>query len=70
MASNGWEQYKRLVLSELERFNRTQDKLNKKLDKVIVDIATLKVKSGLWGLLGGTMPILIALMIWLLYHIH
>ena len=66
MADNGWEEYKKLVLSELERFNKNQDKFDKKLDKVIIDIATLKVKASIWGALGGMVPILIAIIVWII----
>lgn len=37
------------------------ESLRKEVVKVQVDIATLKVKAGVWGLFGGAIPILIAL---------
>jgi len=62
---NGWKEYKQLVMAELKRFNSYQEKLDKKLDKIIVDIATLKVKSGIWGFLGGALPVLIIVLVWI-----
>ena len=31
-----------------------------------VDVAQLKIKAGIWGLIGGAIPVCTALMIWLL----
>lgn len=64
--NNNWKEYKKLVMSELKRFNDYQEKLDKKLDKIIVDIATLKVKSGIWGFLGGALSVLIIILVWLM----
>ncbi len=62
---DGWKEYQVHVLAELERLNECYNRLDKKLSSVCTDIAGLKVKSGLWGSLGGAMSILIALGIWL-----
>lgn len=56
-----WGEYRRLILSELERIGRDIETINKKLDglrqddlaQVRVDIAMLQVKSGVWGALSG-----------------
>jgi len=63
---NGWNEYSRLVLSELERLDVGQVALNEKMNKVLTEIALLKVKSGVWGLLGGAIPVAIGLGLWLL----
>lgn len=42
------------------------DKLNERITKVRIDIAGLKVKSGIWGLIGGAIPILITISIYFL----
>lgn len=49
---NGWLQWGKYVLKLIEDHD-------KKLDKVIVEIAKLKVKSGVWGLIGGSIPVAI-----------
>jgi hypothetical protein len=36
-------------------------KLNDRISDLRVDIATLKVKAGIWGLIGGVIPVLITL---------
>ena len=41
------------------------ESLRREIVKVQIDIATLKVKSGIWGLIGGSIPILITLLIYL-----
>ena len=56
-----WEQYQKYVLNELQRHNKLLEKVSDKLSKVDSEIATLKVKSGLWGMLGATVPLAIAM---------
>lgn len=71
---NGWNEWSRHVLAELQRLHGTienlEDKIevlkddftknfNEELRKVQVDIAMLQVKSGVWGLVGGLIPVLI-----------
>ena len=36
-------------------------KLNDQITNVRVDIATLKVKAGIWGIIGGVIPVLISI---------
>lgn len=60
---NGWTQYQRLVLSELERLGEGQDKIEAQLAKVEVRIAILQVKSGIWGFLGGAMTVVIMILV-------
>jgi hypothetical protein len=71
-SQNGWNEYQRLVLAELERHNTRLETIDEKISAVRVDlvklqvelaaeIATLKVKSGLWGALAGILTVLIAL---------
>lgn len=60
--SNGWYEYQRLVLDTLERHEAALTKLNDKLDAIRIkdiphisaDITALKVKSGMWGAVAGT----------------
>jgi hypothetical protein len=63
---NSWNQWSRHVLAELERLDVGMKELNKTLTAIQVEIATLKVKSGVWGALGASVPILVATVIWLL----
>ena len=52
-----WHEYQKLVLSELERHNSLLLQMDNMLEKVNVDISSLKVKSGIWGLAGAAVPI-------------
>jgi len=56
-----WREYQKYVLNELQRHNQLLEKINDKLSKVDSEIATLKVKSGLWGMLGAAVPLAIAM---------
>jgi hypothetical protein len=58
---NGWSEYQRLVLSELKRLDSDINDLSGKVDRVRMDVAMIKVKIGLWGILGGCIPAAIAL---------
>jgi len=61
---NGWNEWSRHVLKELERLNACYMQVNTKIEQLRVDIAMLKVKSGIWGSIGAAVPILIGLLIW------
>ena len=45
-SQDGFGEYRRLLLAELERLDAAVKVLGDKLDKVRIEIATLKVKSG------------------------
>lgn len=51
-----WNAYQRLVLSDLEWLKDAQEETNKRLEAMATDIALLRLKSGVWGLLGGFIP--------------
>lgn len=63
---NGWTQYQKLVLAELERHSEQLDRLSKQITHLDIELAMLKVKAGAWGLIGGLIPVAIAIMIELL----
>ena len=42
------------------------DRIETKVDISIVDIATLKVKSGIWGAIAGAIPAAVALAYWVM----
>ena len=64
---NGWNEYQRLVMAELARldvailanrahFDRRMDTMTTAVAAIHVEIATLKVKSGMWGAVAGLIP--------------
>ena len=73
-STNGWHEYKQLVLRELERltqeirhernnYKQGMSGVYERLIEVEKEIATLKVRCGIWGLMGGLIPALTALML-------
>lgn len=57
-----WTQYQKLVLAELERHSDALDLIKKEIGLIQIDLAMLKVKAGVWGLMGGLVPVVIALL--------
>ncbi len=58
---NGWKEWSKYVLKELDRLNVNCVEYEKRQRETLVDIAMLKVKAGVWGLIGGMVPVLISL---------
>ncbi len=50
-----------LATYDREWFDKKFDELRKEVVKVQIDVATLKVKAGVWGLIGGSIPLAIML---------
>ncbi len=66
MIGNGtWDEWSKHVLLELKRLGDGQESHNSLLGNIRTEIAMLKVKSGIWGALGGAIPVAIGLAIWL-----
>lgn len=51
---NGWKEWKNHVLSELQRLEPIQTDIT----DIKVAIGKLKVKSGIWGAIGGIIPLM------------
>ena len=62
-SENNWTQWSQYVLKELERNNGDHESMSDKLDKIAVEIAMLKVKSGLWGTIGGLVSAAVFLLV-------
>ena len=60
---NGWTEWGKHVLLELERLNTCYEKLIREQGKTREEIASLKVKAGVWGLVAGCIPVAIAIII-------
>ena len=59
--TNGWDQYQKLVIDKLGEHDEKFTSIESKLMKIQVDLATLKVKAGVWGGVAGLIPVVIAL---------
>lgn len=61
MAPDGWQEWSKFVLKELTRLGDAYENLTKKvndeLTELKTEVAMLKVKSGIWGLIGGILVI-------------
>jgi hypothetical protein len=64
--NNGWNEWSKYVLKELERLNIVIEKQSEQLQQIGEDIVSLKLKAGIWGLVGGAIPVAIGLLIKLL----
>jgi len=49
MNENGWNEWSRHVLAELERLNERIEQISQKQGELLVEIARLQIKSGIWG---------------------
>ena len=47
--TNGWTEYKRLVIHELERTNSRLDMVDKRLSKIERNISILQTKAATWA---------------------
>jgi hypothetical protein len=55
--NQGWKEWSKYVLKELERLNECYEKLDTKMNDIATDISVLKVKAGIWGLVGAAIPV-------------
>jgi len=60
---NGWNEWSKHVLAELMRLDNGQKEMNTTQNKILVEIAMLKVKAGVWGALAGLIPAGIAIVV-------
>lgn len=60
---NGWDEYKLLVLTKLEDMRVAIKSLDEKVDTLQIEMSAIKVKSGIWGLVAGLIPVLVLLAI-------
>jgi len=50
---NGWNEYKRLVLKQLEDLTNKTESVENKIDLLRTDVTILKVKAGIYGGIAG-----------------
>jgi len=60
---NGWDEYRKLVMSELLALDSTLNGIMSELTQMRTDLAALKVKAGIWGLIGGALPAIVTIVI-------
>ena len=57
--SNGWDEWKNAVLMSLNEIKAEQKDTRKENSQIRTDISKLQVKSGIWGMVGGVIPVAI-----------
>lgn len=63
---NGWFEWKNVVMRELDRLDKAKTELRCEVQEIKVMLATLQVKSGMWGGIGALIPIVVAFLIYIL----
>lgn len=61
--ADDWQDIGQHVIKELERMNDNIEQLKDSMTDVKVDVAMLQVKSGVWGLIGGLVPVIIMILV-------
>ena len=57
MAESDWSQWEKYVIEELKRHQDDHREIQRQLTQITVDIAALKIKAGVWGLIGSAIPV-------------
>ena len=60
---NGWSRYEKMVMEKLDDHDYKFGLIENKLTAIQVDIATLKVKAGVWGGVAGLVPVVLGLVL-------
>ena len=60
---DGWSKYEKMVIDKLDEHNNKFNEIESKLTQIQVDIATLKVKAGIWGGIAGLVPVVLGLVL-------
>lgn len=62
-----WPSWGKHVLKELERLNENMEtnsrQFNEAIGKLEVQVAMLQVKAGIFGLIGGAIPVIIMILV-------
>lgn len=64
-SENSWFACSKHVLLQLESNTKCLHEIKNELTSIKIEIAKLKVKSGIWGMIGGVIPVAIGIAIWL-----
>ena len=72
-AINGWREWSKYVLKSLENISSELDGVQEKVEKINISLKVLQkevsIKSSIWGAIGGVLPMLSFLLLWLLKDI-
>ena len=65
MAISKWEEWGKHVLAELERLDKSNRECRNCVARLQTEVSNLKLKSGIWGVVGAAIPILVGVLIYL-----
>lgn len=69
MTTNGWSRDKQLIEFRLLDGDKKFEKIFEQLEDLKEQMAVFKVKASMWGIIGGSIPVLmtvlISLFVWL-----
>lgn len=63
---NSQKEWRKLIIDWLNRIEKNQNAIADNQVKIREQIATLKVKAGIWGMIGGFGPAALIIILWLL----
>jgi hypothetical protein len=66
VSADSWFAWSKHVLMQLETDTKCLRELKEEITKLRVEVGQLKVKSGVWGLIGGAVPVAVGLVVWLI----
>lgn len=58
---NGWSKHAERVMYQLSEINHRLELHSRELHHLRVDVSMLRVKAGIWGIVGGAIPVAIAI---------
>lgn len=61
-----WDKHSSLVMHKLTTHDKVLENITTQITQILVNQGKLEVKSGIWGVIGGGIPSLIAFLIWYL----
>lgn len=60
---NARDSYDRLILHRLDALGEDVQRIEGKVETLLIDVAMLKVKSGVWGAVAGCIPAAVAIVV-------
>ena len=61
--NNGWTEWRKHVLLEIERINGNLEKVNEKNVEICMELAKLRAYAAVWGAIGGSAATLIVALV-------
>jgi hypothetical protein len=67
-SANGWDEWAIWIKKSIEEIKADTNLMNNKIDDLRIAMAVLKTKSGVWGAIGGLIPVLTLIILYLVFH--